>query len=134
MSTAKRYHGSAEPVPLTLSYFFNVKYDHYGPIYLDRFKSNPVETKDYFLKVLDHIGSQQTETKYTCRHLPSGLKVSNSQILDQEPKLLDFKERAKRITIPSPTSASSSSVQKKHRKKQSEIARKKAVPSVRSSA
>ena len=98
MSTAKRYHGSTEPVPLTLSYFFNVKYDHYGPIYLDRFKSNPVETKDYFLKVLDHIGSQQTETKYTCRHLPSGLKVSNSQILDQEPKLLDFKERAKRIT------------------------------------
>ena len=98
-------NGETEPIGSIMkriasaySYFFNAKYDHYGPIYLDRFKSNPVETKDYFLKVLDHIGSQQTETKYTCRHLPSGLKVSNSQILDHEPKLLDFKERAKRIT------------------------------------
>ncbi len=80
------------------SYFLNVKYDHYGPIYMERFKSNPVETKEYFLKVLNHIGSQQTETKYTCRHVPTGLKVTTTQILGQEPKLLDFMERTKRVT------------------------------------
>lgn len=84
------------------SYFFNVKYDHYGPIYLDRFKSNPVETKDYYLKVLDHIGSQDTQWKYSCRHIPCGLtqeeKFSNSQFLDKKQPLLDFKPREKRIT------------------------------------
>lgn len=79
------------------SYFYNVKYDHYGPIYMDRFKSNPVETKDYFLKVLDHIDSQQTDHKYTCHHIPSGL-VSSPREGQEGAPLLDFKERAKRIT------------------------------------
>lgn len=92
------------------SYFFNVKYDHYGPIYLDRFKSNPVETKDYFLKVLNHIGSQQTDSKYTCRHIPSGLSdsINHKPFARLEetlarartinPRMLDYTERPKRIT------------------------------------
>lgn len=81
------------------SYFFNVKYDHYGPIYLDRFKSNPVETRDYFLKVLDHIGSQDCECKFTCRHIPSGLSDStNHQPSTINPRMLDYSERPKRIT------------------------------------
>lgn len=86
------------------SYFFNVKYDHYGPIYLDRFKSNPVETRDYYLKVLDHIASQPTEAKDICTHtIPSGLlseeKIANSQIRDkQQASLLDYRERSKRLT------------------------------------
>ena len=90
--------GLMKRIASAYSYFFNAKYDHYGPIYMERFKSNPIETKDYFLKVLDHIGSQQTESKYTCRHLPMGLKVTNSQVLDKQPALLDFKERTKRVT------------------------------------
>lgn len=88
----------------TYSYFFNVKYDHYGPIYLDRFKSNPVETRDYYLKVLDHIASQPTEAKDICTHtIPSGLvieeKNANSPIRDKEKaSLLDYRERSKRVT------------------------------------
>lgn len=78
------------------SYFFNVKYEHYGPIYLDRFKSTPVESREYFLKVLDHIGSQQTEAKFTCRHVPSGL--ADALKTDVEGPLLDFKPRPKRVT------------------------------------
>lgn len=79
------------------SYYFNVKYDHYGPIYLDRFKSNPVETREYFVKVLDHISSQQTDHKYTCRHIPSGLQPSHEGV-GQEGPLLDFKPRPLRVT------------------------------------
>lgn len=77
------------------SYYFNVKYEHYGPIYIDRFKSNPVETKDYFLRVLNHIGSQQAQYKYTCRHIPSGLQTSSET---PSPVLLDYRIREKRIT------------------------------------
>lgn len=84
------------------SYFFNVKYDHYGPIYLDRFKSNPVETRGYFLRVLNHIGTQDTPWKFTCRHIPSGLPKESSSSACGEPvepsSLLDFKPRPVRIT------------------------------------
>lgn len=94
--------GLIKRIAASFSYYYNVKYDHYGPIYMDRFKSNPVETKDYFLKVLDHIGSQQSDHKYTCYHIPSALargdKFSNSQILDSQPPLLDFKPRPLRVT------------------------------------
>lgn len=81
------------------SYFFNVKYEHYGPIYLDRFKSNPVETRDYFLKVLDHIGSQPSDCKMTCCQIPTGLDNSHSYKSDTiNLPLLNFREREKRIT------------------------------------
>lgn len=89
--------GIVKRIAASYSYFFNVKYDHYGPIYMDRFKSNPVETKDYFLKVLDHIGSQATDTKYTCHHIPSILHSSPFKG-DREGLLLDFQPRKPRIT------------------------------------
>lgn len=76
------------------SYFFNVKYEHFGPIYMERFKSNPVESKDYFLKVLNHIGSQPTESKYTCHHIPSGLKPA----ITPEYPILEYVTRKKRVT------------------------------------
>ena len=79
------------------SYFFNVKYDHYGPIYLDRFKSNPVETRDYFLRVLDHIGSQQSDCKYTCHHIPSGLPKGDP-IINSQLSILNYSQRPLRIT------------------------------------
>lgn len=79
------------------SYYYNAKYNHYGPIYLDRFKSNPVETRTYFLKVLDHIGSQQTEYTFTCRHIPAGLKDGLPTEEEKIP-LLDYKERALRTS------------------------------------
>lgn len=81
------------------SYYYNVKYDHYGPIYMDRFKSNPVETRDYYLKVLDHIGSQDCPWKYTCHHIPSGLS-NTSPVADAKKSaaLLDFRPRPRRVT------------------------------------
>lgn len=91
-------------IAASYSYYYNVKYDHYGPIYQDRFKSNPVESKDYFLKVIDHIDSQLSDYKFTCHHIPGGLSVSSPRggleggVGQMEAPLLDFKEREKRIT------------------------------------
>lgn len=88
--------GLMKRIASAYSYFFNVKYEHYGPIYLDRFRSNPVESRDYFLKVLDHIDSQQTDHKFTCRHIPSfpkGDPIINSQL-----SILNYSQRPKRIT------------------------------------
>lgn len=45
------------------AYYYNVKYDHYGPIYQDRFKSQPVETRPFFLRVLDFILTQPVDAK-----------------------------------------------------------------------
>ena len=47
-------------IATSYSYYYNVKYDHTGPI-LDRSLSQPVETRDLFIRVLDHIhwGSPQ---------------------------------------------------------------------------
>lgn len=84
-------------IAATYSFFYNAKYEHYGPIFLDRFKSNPVETREYFLKVLDHIGSQKTEYAFTCRHIPSGLKDGGPTEGEKFP-LMDYRERAKRTT------------------------------------
>ena len=81
------------------SYFFNVKYDHYGPIYQDRFKSEPVETRPYFLRVLDFIGSQPVEpaAKAILTHvipsLPEGDPAANAQL-----SILNFSQRPLRIT------------------------------------
>lgn len=78
------------------SYFFNVKYDHYGPIYLDRFKSEPIEDRTTFLRCLDFISSQPTEWKGIITNtLPSLPTIPNGSSLG---KFLDIKLRPKRLT------------------------------------
>ena len=61
----------------TYSYYYNVKYDHYGPIYLDRFKSEPVDTEIFFNRVKDFIEGRESQCT-----LP----------------VLDIKERPQRVT------------------------------------
>lgn len=59
------------------SYYYNVKYDHYGPIYLDRFKSEPVDTDIFYNRVKDYIEGRESQST-----LP----------------VLDVKERPQRVT------------------------------------
>lgn len=61
----------------TYSYYYNVKYEHYGPIYLDRFKSEPVETDAFFEDVKAFIEGKP-------------VKGGNT--------ILDYNQRPKRMT------------------------------------
>lgn len=96
----------SEPIGQTIkriatsySYFYNVKYEHYGPIHLDRFKSQPVESKEFYLKVLDFIGSQDTEKKAILTNSIPSLPQTDPVPLDaRKAAIIDFKEREKRIT------------------------------------
>lgn len=87
----------------TYSYYFNVKYDHYGPIYLDRFKSEPIEDRDTFLQCLNFVTCQQAEWKGILTNtIPSfGKKTLSAE--DDAPRkrrtsFIDFRPREKRIT------------------------------------
>lgn len=92
----------SDPVGMTVkrlaahySYFFNVKYDHYGPIYQDRYKSQPVETKMFFLRVEDHIMAHTAMMKEQVANVIPTLKDDNSQ--DGE-IVIEYKPRPLRIT------------------------------------
>ena len=85
----------------TYAYYYNVKYDHYGPIYQDRFKSQPVETRPFFLRVLDFILTQPVEAKATLINAIPSLPETNSSLLTSHSslsKVLDFAPRPLRIT------------------------------------
>lgn len=77
------------------SYFFNVKYEHYGPIYQDRYKSQPVETKQFFLRIEDHIMSHTAMMKQQLANVIPLLKDDNTQ--DSE-IVIEYKPRPLRIT------------------------------------
>lgn len=77
------------------SYYFNVKYDHYGPIYQDRYKSQPVETKRFFLRVGDHILSHQAMMKLQLTNVIPPLKDDNTQ---DEEVVIEHRQRPLRIT------------------------------------
>lgn len=99
------------------SYYFNVKYDHYGPIYIDRFKSEPIEDRTTFLRCLAFVADQNTPHKGILTHtIP--LKDSPAPVSDASPsvsaapvpevspsasaapsrRFLDYTSRPKRIT------------------------------------
>lgn len=91
-----------DPVGMTVkrlaahySYFFNVKYDHYGPIYQDRYKSEPVETKRFFLRVEDHIMGHSAMLKEQLANVIPPLLDDNSQ---DDQIVLEYKPRPLRIT------------------------------------
>lgn len=77
------------------SYYFNVKYDHYGPIYQDRYKSQPVETKPFFLRVEEHIIGHQAMLKEQITDLIPPLATDNTQ--DSE-IVIEYQSRPLRIT------------------------------------
>lgn len=77
------------------SYYFNVKYDHYGPIYQDRYKSQPVETKPFFLRVEEHIMGHQAMLKEQVTDLIPPLATDNTQ--DSE-IVIEYQSRPLRIT------------------------------------
>lgn len=77
------------------SYFFNVKYDHYGPIYQDRYKSEPVETKRFFLRVEEHIMAHSAMMKEQIANVIPPLPDDNSQ---DGQIVIEFKPRPLRIT------------------------------------
>ena len=82
------------------AYYYNVKYDHYGPIYQDRFKSQPVETRPFFLRVLDFILTQPVEAKATLINVIPDLPENSTLLTPHSPreKVLDFVSRPLRIT------------------------------------
>ena len=85
----------------TYAYYYNVKYDHYGPIYQDRFKSQPVETRPFFMRVLDFILAQPVGSKATLLNTIPSLPETNSSLLTPHSsldKVLDFVSRPQRIT------------------------------------
>lgn len=77
------------------SYYFNVKYDHYGPIYQDRYKSQPVETKTFFLRVEDHIMTHAAMMKQHLVNVIPPLQDDNSQ---DDLIVMEFRPRPLRIT------------------------------------
>lgn len=77
------------------SYFFNVKYDHCGPIYQDRYKSEPVETKRFFLRVEEHIMAHTAMMKEQIANVIPPLPDDNSQ---DGQIVIEFKPRPLRIT------------------------------------
>lgn len=81
------------------SYYYNVKYDHFGPIYLDRFKSEPVETEAYFTRVLSFIETQETEAcGVITRDIPSVLSSLPASETPDPKVILDYVNRPLRIT------------------------------------
>lgn len=81
------------------SYYYNVKYDHFGPIYLDRFKSEPVETEAYFTRVLNFIETQETEARGVISlDVPSVLSSLPASDTPDPKVILDYVNRPLRIT------------------------------------
>ena len=49
-------------IGVSYAYYFNRKYDRYGHLFQDRFKSEPVETPEYFLTLLRYIHQNPLKT------------------------------------------------------------------------
>lgn len=69
-------------IATSYSYYYNVKYNHTGPI-LDRSLSQPVETRDLFIRVLDHIHWGSPQGGIENGELQSEEKASLSSIWKQ---------------------------------------------------
>lgn len=82
----------------TYAYYYNVKYDHYGPIYQDRFKSQPVETRPFFLRVLDFILTQPVEAKATLINAIPSLPEQESPDRISPNQIISYSQRPLRIT------------------------------------
>lgn len=94
-----------EPIGATMrrlassyAYYYNVKYDHYGPIYQDRFKSQPVETHPFFLRVLDFILTQPVEAKATLINAIPSLPEQESPNRISPNQIISYSQRPLRIT------------------------------------
>jgi REP element-mobilizing transposase RayT len=54
-------------IGVAYAYYFNKKYDRYGHLFQDRFKSEPVEDSAYFLTLLRYIHQNPIKAGITCR-------------------------------------------------------------------
>lgn len=82
---------------ISYSYYYNVKYNHYGSIYLDRFSSEPIESLPYYIKVLAHIGGLQSDCKAILGNILPTLPAAPPAGVVEGP-VIDYKERPLRIT------------------------------------
>lgn len=82
---------------ISYSYYYNVKYNHYGSIYLDRFSSEPIESLPYYIKVLAHIGGLQSDCKAILGNILPTLPAEAPAGVVEGP-VIDYKERPLRIT------------------------------------
>lgn len=84
------------------SYFFNVKYQHYGPIYIDRFKSEPIVTRATFIDCIEFLMNQQTEYKgYITKAIPTFTEEDGEGVVNvakSKRRFLEFATRPLRIT------------------------------------
>lgn len=80
------------------AYYYNVKYDNYGPIYQDRFKSQPVETRPFFLRVLDFILTQPVEAKASLLNLIPSLPEQETPNRISPDQIISYSPRPRRIT------------------------------------
>ena len=104
-SDLKPINSVMKRIAVTYSYYFNVKYEHYGPIYLDRFKSEPITSRPIFLHCLHFIADQATEHKGILTHtiptMSDALHCDGSPTpptLTLETPFIDYATRPKRIT------------------------------------
>ena len=86
-------------IATSYSYYYNVKYNHTGPI-LDRSLSQPVETRDLFIRVLDHIhwGSPQGRIENGRPRVSEGRVVLALAMLSRERGRPKVKAASKRET------------------------------------
>lgn len=80
------------------SYYYNVKYNHYGTIYNQRFRSQPIEDRPFFLRVLDFIASQPVEFKAILTHTIPSLPADPVTPTGSSQEIVDYKSRPTRIT------------------------------------
>jgi len=71
-------------------HWFNKKYDRCGHLFQDRYKSEPVETDEYFLSVLIYI-FQNPVAAGVCR-TPEDYEWSSRRFLDHETGMIDLPE------------------------------------------
>ena len=72
---------------LNFVYWYNVKYQRVGHLFQDRFKSEPVETNEYFLTVLRYIHQNPVHAKI-CKKIDE-YKYSSYQEYVNERKFID---------------------------------------------
>ena len=79
------------------AHWFNKKYERNGHLFQDRFKSEPVETDEYFLSVLIYI-YQNPVNAGLCR-LPSEYEWGSRRFLEAENGMIDNEELVAAVPI-----------------------------------
>ena len=77
--------------------WFNRKYDRIGHLFQDRFRSEPVETDEYFLSALVYIF--QNPVKAGLCNMPAEYEWSSRRFLEKDTGMIDLPELAEMAPI-----------------------------------